>query len=76
MTGGKGDANVDVDVDVFPHDRVLGLRLRSKLGQKLDKEDLKFLTNCWKRWPHEYAALDQEIRQAAYRHVTGQGETS
>lgn len=41
------------------------LRVRSKKGEYLSPEDIKFLESCWTGWPEEYKALDRPVFEEA-----------
>lgn len=52
-------------------DRILALRIRSKCGGALLPSELEELGRAYRQWPEEYAALNDEVNDAAYEHVTG-----
>lgn len=41
--------------------RLFELRCKSKRGEYLTPEDMKFLEDCWKKWPVEYKAMEREV---------------
>ena len=52
-------------------ERILALRIASKCGRSLMPDQMRELERAWRQWPKEYAALDAEVNDAAYEHVTG-----
>lgn len=44
--------------------RLFALRCRSKRGEYLPPDNVQFMNSCWEKWPAEYAAMDEQIREA------------
>lgn len=51
--------------------RLRALMLKSKMGQNLTDDEFSFIGECYSRWPDEYRALHEEVRDEAFRRVTG-----
>jgi hypothetical protein len=49
--------------------RLWGIRLKSKFGTVITREEQAFCERAWKKWPDEYGKMDEEIRGEATRRM-------
>lgn len=55
------------NVGAMPADireRVVALRTKSKRGIGITLDEVRFLEDCWGKWPAEYTAIGREVFEA------------
>ena len=56
-------------MDVSERRRLLAIRIRSKCGGCITREEMGYCESMFKKFPEEYVAMGKEVLEAAHRSV-------